>query len=107
MDKHDHSRPIQPIRPNDPVPADRDRDAVRATQDDVRDDATPQREGDILGLGGEIRKSPGDHVDSSKPGSTHGRTLTEDDGLAVTPAPHGSGATSIDMGSGGSGTDLE
>ncbi len=108
MDKHDHSQPFPPIRPNDRPDADGDREAVRAAaQDEAGEDATPQRQGDILGLGGEFRKSPGDHVDSSKPGSTHGRTLTEDDGIAVTTAPNGSGATSIDMGSGGSGTDLE
>lgn len=108
MDKHDSSHPLPPLHPNDRPDADRDREAVRAAaQDDAGEDDAPKREGDILGLGGEIRKSPGDHVDSSKPGSTHGRTLTEDDGIAVTPAPHGSGATSIDMGSGGTGTDLE
>ncbi len=108
MDKHDSSHPLPPIRPNDRPDADRDRAAVRAAApDEAGEDATPQRQGDILGLGGEIRKAPGDHVDSSKPGSSHGRTLTQGDGIVVTPAPHGSGATSIDMGSGGSGTDLE
>ncbi len=72
-----------------------------------KDDHTPERQGDILGLGGEIKKSPADHVDSGKPGSVHGGTLTEGDGIEVLPKSHGSGQTSIDMGSGGTGTDLE
>lgn len=96
MDKDDMTT-ARPQRPADMV----DQDAADANRD-----SAAERQGDILGLGGEIRKSPGDHVESSRPGSSHGRTLTDEDRSRPV-APHGSGATSIDMGSGGNGTDLE
>lgn len=97
MDKDDMTS-ARPQRPADQV--------IEREAADSNRDIIAERQGDILGLGGEIRKSPGDHVESSHPGSSHGRTLTDED-RSRPAAPHGSGATSIEMGSGGTGTDLE
>ena len=71
------------------------------------------REGDVLGLGGSVvPKMPGDPSASSDPSSVHRRrerALGEsDDGTLRPDDPYkqGKGATGIDMGAGGRGTDM-
>lgn len=74
-----------------------------------RDDAEPERQGDILGLGGSpVPQSPGDSMTGHDPSASVRRRrgmndeVTENAGVT-----RGSGATGIDMGSGGNGTDIE
>jgi len=72
----------------------------------------PVREGDVLGLGGAaVPKSPDDPHTEYDPESIHKRQrrasgevepTLHDDNLE-----HGAGATGIDMGGGGAGTDVE
>jgi len=75
------------------------------TKRDHADDE-PVRQGDILGLGGAaVPKSPADKRTSS---DTHESTSGEDDEQSrETAYRRSSGATGIDMGAGGSGTDVE
>ena len=73
-------------------------------------DESPSRSqsGDILGLGGSaVPKMPGDPSASSDPESARRRRerAMEDEG-ASDERSHGSGATGIDMGAGGQGTDI-
>jgi hypothetical protein len=81
---------------------------------DRNDDARDKRQGDVLGLGGITGGTP--HGSTAAPESEEARrrrrmregadhmTGPED----VTDAtPRGAGATSIDMGAGGEGTDIE
>jgi hypothetical protein len=72
-----------------------------------RNDDEPVRAGDILGLGGAaVPKSPADKT-PERPGA-HGALNDEDDELNRDSAFRRSpGATGIDMGAGGSGTDVE
>jgi hypothetical protein len=78
--------------------------------DEARDD---KRQGDVLGLGGVIA---GDHTTNSlgtEDEQRRRRRMREgaDDMVTGTTAtnatPRGTGATSIDMGAGGEGTDIE
>lgn len=79
--------------------------------DDVRTDDTT-RSGDVLGLGGTaVPKSPGDattEYDEESVARRRERALGEDEPARTTEDPdrQRSGATGIDMGSGGQGTHL-
>jgi hypothetical protein len=75
------------------------------------DDDTPVREGDVLGLGGSaVPKGPGDPTTSYDPDSVAQRRTRALEGEAAEtvsgedPDRQRSGATGIDMGSGGQGT---
>ena len=72
-----------------------------------RNDDEPVRQGDILGLGGAaVPKSPADKT--SERSDEHGAGYDEEDERNRDSAYRRSpGATGIDMGAGGSGTDVE
>jgi len=76
-----------------------------------RDDADdePVRQGDILGLGGAaVPKSPEDKRTSpEKSGTRESTSVDEDEHTRETAYRRSPGATGIDMGAGGSGTDVE
>lgn len=77
--------------------------------DDVRDtDERPTREGDVLGIGGTVvPKSPGDPTtehDAESVRKRHDRAMG--DAVVRRPSDDQHGATGIDMGSGGHGTDV-
>ena len=86
---------------------DRDDDSkrVRSTEDE------PLREGDVLGLGGStVPKTAADPVteyDEASVARRRARVASQDEVTAGTDLPRSSGATGIDMGAGGSGTDIE
>lgn len=69
------------------------------------------REGEVLGLGGSaVPKSPSDPVtefDEESIARRRERAAGSADVTGTTDMPRGPGATGIDMGSGGSGTDIE
>ncbi len=69
------------------------------------------REGEVLGLGGSaVPKSPTDPVtefDEESIARRRERSTGAEDTATSTNLPRSSGATGIDMGSGGSGTDIE
>ena len=72
-----------------------------------RNDDEPVRQGDILGLGGAaVPKSPADKVPdrSGDHGTVHDEQDERNRDSAYRRSP---GATGIDMGAGGSGTDVE
>jgi hypothetical protein len=76
------------------------------------DDDRPIREGDVLGLGGSaVPKAPGDphaEYDEESVARRRARSRGKDEPETVTTEmPQTSGATGIDMGAGGSGTDVE
>lgn len=75
-------------------------------------DNEPQRQGDILGLGGAaVPKSsvdPSTEYDEESIDQRHVRSRGEDEERREDTAfKHGAGATGIDMGAGGTGTDVE
>jgi hypothetical protein len=77
--------------------------------DDTREDGEQnQREGDVLGIGGtEVPKSPGDPTTDYDPESVrkrHDRAMRDD--VVRRPSDDQHGATGIDMGAGGHGTDV-
>ena len=81
-------------------------------RDDV-DEVAPVREGDVLGLGGTaVPKDPADRT-AERTGDPEGRGQmgvlgeTEDEPNKKSAFRRSSGATGIDMGVGGSGTDLD
>ena len=71
----------------------------------------PRREGEVLGLGGSpVPKSPADPVtefDEESVARRRARSTGTDEVGGATNLPRSSGATGIDMGAGGSGTDVE
>jgi hypothetical protein len=82
-------------------------------RDDEQDTEGMQRTGDVLGLGGgAVPKMPGDPSASNDPDSVARRRerAREDDETLTShrddPYRQGHGATGIDMGSGGRGTDV-
>ena len=90
MDQHDDKKPVH---------------------DDRDDDQVPERTGDVLGLGGAaVPKSPGDpttEFDEDSRARRRARATGADEPSASAGTPSRSkGATGIDMGSGGSGTDV-
>jgi hypothetical protein len=75
------------------------------------DDAADRRSGDVLGLGGSpVPKRPGDPTASDDPASAARRRERMRSEEAATrredPDLHHKGATGIDMGAGGEGTDV-
>jgi hypothetical protein len=91
--------------------------AQEARMDDDRNtrdaDDEPVRQGDILGLGGAaVPKAPEDtNTSFERSGERGSESIGEDEhddrSRRDSAYRHGSGATGIDMGSGGSGTDVE
>ena len=87
----------------------------RHDQDDARpdrstDDDRPAREGDVLGLGGAaVPKTPGDPTTEYDEESVaqRRRRASGADEPEIIETNRSSGATGIDMGAGGSGTDIE
>ena len=77
----------------------------------IRSDADEaHREGDVLGIGGDVPKSPSDPVtefDEESIARRRARSRGEDEIVEGTELPRSKGATGIDMGAGGSGTDIE
>jgi hypothetical protein len=75
------------------------------------EDDEPVREGDVLGLGGiDVPKTPADpttEFDDESRARRRARAAGEDDLTSDTGVTRTPGATGIDMGSGGSGTDVE
>jgi hypothetical protein len=123
MDRHDESRDIDSMREDVEVGSmDRDIDVTRREPvergaasereaDVPSDSVAPKRQGDILGLGGSVvPKSPDDpstEYDEASMAHRRTRSLDMDEPAVRTEMPREKGATGIDMGSGGSGTDLE
>jgi hypothetical protein len=109
--------------------ADRERDVVLNGEADMRSDTDmprrdevvreaeadesdmPKRQGDILGLGGSVvpksADDPSTRYDAESTMHRRTRSLDIDEPASGTDMPRSKGATGIDMGSGGSGTDLE
>jgi hypothetical protein len=86
-----------------------DKDTTRARP---TDDDTEKRAGDVLGLGGAaVPKSPADPTTEYDEESIARRreraSGMDESGPRTAPADRSSGATGIDMGAGGSGTDIE
>ncbi len=78
-------------------------------RDDVNDvEETTRRDGDVLGIGGTtVPKTPGDPTTEYDPESVrkrHDRAMGDD--VVRRPSDDQHGATGIDMGSGGHGTDV-
>ena len=90
MDRHDESR--------------------RVNETDEPPSPTPTQTGDVLGLGGSpVPKMPGDPSASSDPESARRRrerAREDEEPLSREEAERHSGATGIDMGAGGEGTDI-
>ena len=82
------------------------RDAEMADDRDM-----PKREGDILGLGGVVvpkdANDPSTEYDDESIARRRGRSAPLDEPTADRNMSRGAGATGIDMGSGGTGTDIE
>ena len=86
-------------------------DEARDRRTDDLDADDTARSGDVLGLGGSaVPKAPGDPTTSYDPESVarrRERALSGDEPAETVDADHGhAGATGIDMGAGGQGTDL-
>jgi hypothetical protein len=96
------------LRPDTDMP--RRSDVVRDANAQDESDMS-KRQGDILGLGGGVvPKSPDDpsaRYDAESTMHRRTRSLDIDERAGGTDMPRSKGATGIDMGSGGSGTDLE
>ena len=83
--------------------------------DDQRDRSVdagePARAGDVLGLGGSaVPKAPSDpttEYDEESIARRRARAAGEDELATDRTTTHGPGATGIDMGGGGTGTDVE
>ena len=88
MDRHDESRHVN----------------------DTDESQAPSQTGDVLGLGGSpVPKMPGDPSASSDPesaGRRRERAREDEEPLSRQESDQHAGATGIDMGSGGQGTDI-
>jgi hypothetical protein len=84
---------------------DKMKDSNRTNEDE------PVRQGDVLGLGGSaVPKTPGDpstEFDDESRARRHARAAAEEDLGSDTDRTRTPGATGIDMGAGGTGTDVE
>lgn len=102
MDRFDERKPV-----HNPVHED---DELTEHRGDERDE--PLRDGDVLGLGGSpVPKAPGDPTTEYDPGSVarrreRARGADEERPGRESEADRSKGATGIDMGYGGSGTDV-
>ena len=88
-----------------------DRDDERRNADDNDEMRSSSERDDILGLGGSpVPKMPGDPSASNDPESVRRRreraSGADDTSVSQESDRQGSGATGIDMGAGGQGTDL-
>jgi len=84
-----------------------DRDESKRNRSDA-DEA--RRAGDVLGLGSAVPKTPGDPVtdfDEESVARRRARIREAEEAEAGTELSRNSGATGIDMGAGGEGTDIE
>jgi hypothetical protein len=127
MDRYDEAKDVNAMRPEENVRSiDRDIDISRradvSRQDETPDDTdipadeasterdVPAREGDILGLGGMVvpksSSDPSTEFDDESIARRRARG-GEDELERRNDMPRTKGATGIDMGSGGSGTDIE
>ena len=111
MDRFDEHKPVRATDHHDDHHDNHDHphdDAVRRD-----DDTEPLRKGDVLGLGGAaVPKTPGDpstEYDEHSIAQRRARASAGDEGLGQRDEDlqRSKGATGIDMGSGGSGTDIE
>jgi hypothetical protein len=104
-------------RPDEKRGVARDSNVVRDRRDsadriDEEVDRSAAREGDVLGLGGAaVPKAPGDPSASDDPESVarrRARGMGADEDVAPREDPYrqSAGATGIDMGAGGEGTDV-
>lgn len=88
------------------VPHEVSRDADMPSDDDM-----PTRQGDILGLGGAVvpkdANDPSTEYDEESIARRRARSAPLDEPTADRNMSRGAGATGIDMGSGGNGTDIE
>ncbi len=88
------------------VPYEVSRDADMPSDDDM-----PTRQGDILGLGGAVvpkdANDPSTEYDEESIARRRARSAPLDEPTADRNMSRGAGATGIDMGSGGNGTDIE
>ncbi len=86
-------------------------DEVSRDADMARDHDMPKREGDILGLGGVVvpkdANDPSTEYDEESIARRRARSAPLDESTADRNMSRGAGATGIDMGSGGNGTDIE
>jgi hypothetical protein len=85
-------------------------DSDKESKGSDSDAAEAHREGDVLGLGGPVPKSPSDPVtefDQESIARRRARMKDTEETTGVADLPQGTGATGIDMGAGGSGTDIE
>ena len=85
-----------------------DRDDSKRNRSDADADEAP-RQGSILGIG-DVKKSPNDPVtdfDEESVARRRERMRESEENERGTELPRGSGATGIDMGAGGEGTDVE
>jgi hypothetical protein len=96
------------------MPADREmlrEEDMPRESDRLRDEDMPKREGDILGLGGAVvPKSSTDQTteyDEESIARRRARSTGMDERAGTREISRSKGATGIDMGSGGEGTDLE
>ena len=84
---------------------DKMKDSDRTNEDE------PVRQGDVLGLGGSaVPKTPGDpstEFDDESRAQRHARATGDGDLVTDTNRTRTPGATGIDMGAGGTGTDVE
>ncbi|MEN3336503.1 MAG: hypothetical protein V7647_179 [Acidobacteriota bacterium] len=96
------------MRPDTDMP--RHSDVVRDVNAEDESDM-PKRQGDILGLGGSVvpksSDDPSARDDAESTMHRRTRSLDIDEPASGTDMPRTKGVTGIDMGSGGSGTDLE
>ena len=88
-----------------------DRDERLRNSVDDRNDADAERAGSVLGLSGSpVPKTPGDPVTEHDPEAAAQRRARlrsgEDEGVSGGSAERPAGATGIDMGAGGTGTDV-
>jgi hypothetical protein len=84
---------------------------IKVTKRTRSEEDEPVREGDVLGLGGSpVPKAPGDpstEFDAESRARRHQRAAGDDDLVRESDTTRTPGATGIDMGSGGTGTDVE
>ena len=107
MDRFDERKPVHET--------DHDHDEHDHPHRDERhdEDTEPARKGDVLGLGGaSVPKTPGDphtEYDEHSVAQRRARASAGDEGLGQRDEDlqRSKGATGIDMGSGGSGTDID
>jgi hypothetical protein len=95
MDRYDEAKHVR--NPEDPI-------------DRERDERNTEAPGDVLGLGGSrVPKMPGDPSAADDNASGEATRALDDDASVTrnTAMPQSPGATSIDMGAGGTGTQID